>query len=202
MAVDFHALREPNYALTTLAIWLVEFAAFIPYAYIVSYGLHARIGQNLAYQLCVFLNVGAIPGRALPGILADKLGRFNIMSVTATGCAISTLALWYCSGTNKGAVVAYAVLYGFWSGAATSLTPVCISQVCRMEHYGKRNGTTFTLVSLGTLTGIPMAGAIQERQDGGFGGLIIFAGGLYLAAAGMFVIARGVAGGWGVRVRF
>ncbi|KAI9370214.1 monocarboxylate permease-like protein, Mch4 [Aspergillus egyptiacus] len=202
MAVDFRALRDINYALTTIAIWLVEFAAFIPYAYIVSYGLHAQIDQRIAYLLCVFLNVGAIPGRALPGILADRLGRFNVMSLTAIGCAVSTLALWYCSGTNQDAIVAYAVLYGFWSGAAISLTPVCISQVCQMEDYGKRNGTTFTLVSVGTLTGIPMAGAIQESQDGGFQGLIIFAGVLYLAAAVMFIVARGVAAGWGVRVRF
>ncbi|KAJ0420315.1 monocarboxylate permease-like protein, Mch4 [Aspergillus carlsbadensis] len=202
MAVDFRALRDPKYGLTTAAIWVVEFAVFIPYTYIVSYGLYAGIGTDVSYQLCIFLNVGAIPGRALPGILADRLGRFNIMIVTAIGCAISTLALWYCSGSNRGAVVAYAVLYGFWSGAAISLTPVCISQVCRMEDYGKRNGTTFTLVSLGTLTAIPMAGAIQESQGGGFSGLIIFAGVLYLAAAGVFVLARGVAGGWGFRVRF
>ncbi|KAL2863982.1 major facilitator superfamily domain-containing protein [Aspergillus lucknowensis] len=202
MAVDLKALRETNYALTALAVWLVEFAVFIPYGYIVSYGLYAGIWETVSYQLCIFLNVGAIPGRALPGILADKLGRFNIMSATAIGCAISTLALWYCSGTNGGAVIGYALLYGFWSGAAISLSLVCISQVCKMEDYGKRNGTTFTLVSLGTLTGIPMAGAIQESQGGGFDGLIIFAGVLYLAAAAMFVIARGVAGGWGMRVKF
>ncbi|KAL5336013.1 major facilitator superfamily domain-containing protein [Aspergillus crustosus] len=202
MAIDFRALRDVNYALTTAAVWLVEFAAFIPYAYIVSYGLHAGVEQALAYQLMIFLNVGAIPGRALPGMLADRLGRFNIMAITAIGCAVSTLALWYCSGTNEDAIIAYAVLYGFWSGAAISLTPVCISQVCKMEDYGKRNGTTFTLVSLGTLTGIPMAGAIQESQGGGFEGLIVFAGVLYLAAAAMFVVARGVAGGWGVGVRF
>ncbi|KAL4904121.1 hypothetical protein BDW74DRAFT_185784 [Aspergillus multicolor] len=202
MAVDFKALRDKGYGLTTAAIWLVEFAAFVPYAYIVSYGLYANMPQDLGYLLCVFLNVGAIPGRALPGILADKLGRFNVMSFTAIACGICTLALWYCSGTNQGAIIAYAVLYGFWSGAAISLTPVCISQVCKMEDYGKRNGTTFTLVSIGTLTGIPMAGAIQESQDGGFKGLIIFGGVLYLAAAVVFGIARGVVGGWGVKVRF
>jgi predicted MFS family arabinose efflux permease len=202
MAVDFGALRDGRYALRMAAIWLVEFAAFIPYVYLVSYGLHAGVGRDVSYQLCIFLNVGAIPGRALPGILADRLGRFNIMIVTAIGCAVSTLALWYCGGNTKGAVVAYAVLYGFWSGAAISLTPVCISQVCRMEDYGKRNGTMITLVSLGTLTGIPMAGAIQESEGGGFSGLIIFAGVLYLATAGAFLLARGVAGGWGVRVRF
>ncbi|KAL4757314.1 putative oxalate/formate antiporter [Aspergillus foveolatus] len=202
MAVDFKALRDKGYGLTTLAIWLVEFAAFIPYAYIVSYGLYANIPTDVAYLLCVFLNVGAIPGRALPGMLADKLGRFNVMSLTAIACGICTLALWYCSGMNEGAIVAYAVLYGFWSGAAISLTPVCISQVCKMEDYGKRNGTTFTLVSIGTLTGIPMAGAIQESQNGGFKGLIIFGGVIYLSAAAVFVLARGVVGGWGMKVRF
>ncbi|KAL4941791.1 hypothetical protein BDV06DRAFT_222781 [Aspergillus oleicola] len=201
-AIDFAALRDVNYALTTVAIWLVEFAAFIPYAYIVSYGLYANIPRDTAYLLCVFLNVGAIPGRALPGILADKVGRFNVMTLTAIACGVCTLALWYCSSTNEGAIIAYAVLYGFWSGAAISLTPVCISQVCKMEDYGKRNGTTFTLVSLGTLTGIPMAGAIQESEEGGFGGLIIFGGVLYLAAAAVFGVSRGVAAGWKVGVRF
>lgn len=61
---------------------------------------------------------------------ADKLGRFNIMIVTS--------------------VVCYAVLFGCWNGAAISLTPVCLSQVCRTEDYGKRAGT---ISSLGTLTG-------------------------------------------------
>jgi inosine-uridine nucleoside N-ribohydrolase len=70
-----------------------------------------------------------------------------------------------------------------------------------MRDYGKRNGTTFTLVSLGTLTGISMAGTIQETQEDELEGLIIFAGVLSLAAAAVFVLARGIAGEWGVGVR-
>ncbi|GMF78074.1 unnamed protein product [Aspergillus oryzae var. brunneus] len=202
MAIDLKALLEPKYALTTLAVWLVEFAVFIPYTYIVSYGLYAGLEQSMAYKLSVFLNAGAIPGRAFPGILADRMGRFNVMTTTAVICAICTLALWYKAGTNEGAIIAYAVLFGFWSGAAISLTPVCISQVCRTEDYGKRNGTTFTLVSVGTLIGIPLAGAIQESNGGEYWGLIIFGGVLYLASAVAFAVARGVAGGWGWKVKF
>lgn len=37
--------------------------------------------------------------------------------------------------------------FGFWSRAAISLAPVCISQGCTTEDYGKQNGTTFTIVS-------------------------------------------------------
>ncbi|KAH2450172.1 hypothetical protein KXW63_006947 [Aspergillus fumigatus] len=202
MAIDFNALREPKYAVTTLAVWLVEFAVFVPYTYISSYGLHAGMDPSLAYKLSVFLNVGAIPGRALPGVLADRVGRFNIMSLTALVCATLTLALWYIAGDNDGAIIAYATCFGFWSGAAISLTPVCISQVCRTEDYGKRNGTTFTLVSIGTLTAIPIAGAIQEYNNGEYWGLIVFGGVLYLASFVAFVIARGVAGGWQLNTKF
>ncbi|KAE8381733.1 major facilitator superfamily domain-containing protein [Aspergillus bertholletiae] len=202
MAIDLKALLEPKYALTTLAVWLVEFAVFIPYTYIVSYGLYAGLEQPMAYKLSVFLNAGAIPGRAFPGLVADRIGRFNVMALTAVICAICTLALWYKASTNEGAIMAYAVLFGFWSGAAISLTPVCISQVCRTEDYGKRNGTTFTLVSVGTLLGIPLAGAIQESNGGEYWGLIIFGGVLYLASAVAFAVARGVAAGWRWKVKF
>ncbi|KAA8650827.1 putative oxalate/formate antiporter [Aspergillus tanneri] len=202
MAIDLKALLDPKYALTTLAVWLVEFAVFVPYAYIVSYGLHVGMEPTLAYLLTVFLSAGAIPGRAFPGLLADRMGRFNVMSLTAIICAILTLALWYKAVSSSAAMIAYVVLFGFWSGAAISLTPVCISQVCRTEDIGKRNGTAFTLVSIGTLIGIPLAGAIQESNGGDYWGLIIFAGMLYLAASVAFVVARGVAGGWGWRVKF
>jgi predicted MFS family arabinose efflux permease len=113
-----------------------------------------------------------------------------------------TLALWLKSGDNLAALVCYAVLFGFWSGAAISLTPVCISQVCATQDYGKRNGTTFTIVSIGTLTGIPVAGAIQQRDGGDYGDLIIFGGVLYLAAAMAFAIARGVCCGWSFKTIF
>ena len=201
-AVDFKALREPNYALITLAVWLVEFSVFVPYTYLGSYSLHAGLGQSMSYQICIFLNAGAIPGRMLPGLLADYMGRFNVMAMTAIVCSVCTLALWYNAGSNEGAVIAYSVLFGFWSGAAISLTPVCISQVCRTEDYGKRSGTTFTLVSFGTLTALPIAGAIQEYNGGEYWGLIIFGGVSYLASAVAFIVARGVAGGWGLKVKY
>lgn len=201
-AIDFKALREPNYALTALAVWLVEFAVFVPYTYLGSYSLYVGLGQSMSYKICIFLNVGAIPGRVLPGVFADRLGRFNVMATTAVICGICTLALWYSAGSNETAIISYSVLFGFWSGAAIGLTPVCISQVCRTEDYGKRNGTTFTLVSFGTLTAIPIAGAIQESNEGAYWGLIIFGGILYLTSAFAFMAARGVAGGWGLTVKF
>lgn len=201
-SIDFRALKDPKYASTTAAVFLVEFAVFIPITYIASYAVHSGVGDTISYLLIVFLNLGAIPGRFLPGLIADRIGRFNVMVLTSVICAILTLALWLKAGDNLAAIICYAVFFGFWSGAAISLTPVCISQVCATEDIGKRTGTTFTISSIGTLTGIPIAGAIQQRDGEGYGGLIVFGGVLYLAAAIAFALARVVCRGWLLRSKF
>ncbi|PYH97920.1 MFS general substrate transporter [Aspergillus ellipticus CBS 707.79] len=202
MFLDFRTLMDAKYATTTAAIFLVEFAVFVPSTYLSSYAVHVGLSNEISYLVLVFLNSGLIPGRLLPGLAADRLGRFNTMVLTSLVCSILTLALWYKSGSSLGAIVGYAVLFGFWSGAAMSLSPVCISQICTTEDYGKRMGTTYTIASIGILTGIPIAGAIQQRDHGEYGGLIIFAGVLYLAAAVAFAVARGICRGWSWKTRF
>ncbi|KAJ6089858.1 hypothetical protein N7467_005074 [Penicillium canescens] len=201
-SVDFRALRDVKYASTTAAVFLVEFAVFIPITYIASYAISVGVDDTMSYLLIPFLNVGAIPGRFLPGLVADRVGRFNVMALTSLLCSILTLALWMKAGDDLTAIICYAVFFGFWSGAAISLTPVCISQVCATDDYGKRTGTTFTISSIGTLVGIPIAGAILERDSGGYGDLIVFGGVLYLAATVAFVVARGICAGWSLDVKF
>lgn len=199
--IDILALRDPPYAATTAAIFLVEFAVFIPYTFLVDQALDAGMKQELAYALIPILNAAAIPGRLLPGYIADRYGRLNTMTVTAVVCCLLTFLLWLIGSSSHAAIIAYTVLFGFWSGAAISLTPVCIQQVCKTEDIGKRTGTTFTISSFGTLIGIPIAGAILgtgPRQD--YDGLIILAGASYVAASAAFVVARGLTGGWGLRV--
>ncbi|KAI1438108.1 major facilitator superfamily domain-containing protein [Xylaria sp. CBS 124048] len=201
-SIDLKALTDPPFASTALATFLIEFAVFIPYTYICSYGVHAGLDRSTAYLLNVLLNAGAVPGRALPGYIADRFGSFNVMCTTALACVATILALWFTAGTNKAQVIAFAPLFGFWSGAAISLTPVCIGQVCQTEDYGKRSGTAFFLASFGVLTGVPIAGAILERDNGSYHGLIIFAGVLYVVALFGFIVARGISTGWRVMVHF
>ncbi|KAI2631235.1 major facilitator superfamily domain-containing protein [Xylaria nigripes] len=201
-SIDLKALAEPAFATTALATFLIEFAVFIPYTYICSFGLQAGLDRSTAYLLNVLLNAGAVPGRALPGYIADRFGSFNVMCTTALACVATILALWYTTGMNRAQVIAFAPLFGFWSGAAISLTPVCIGQVCKTEDYGKRSGTAFFLASFGVLTGVPIAGAILQMNGGSYHGLIIFTGVLYLSALIAFVVARGVSSGWRLIVNF
>lgn len=205
-SLDFKALSDIKYATASLGVFLVEFAIFVPITYITSYALDAGFDEQMAYSVLIFLNLGAIFGRFLPGLVADRLGRFNVMTVNCLMCALFTLILWLCGAlldpSNLGIVISYAVIFGFFSGAAISVAPVCISQVCDIQDYGKRVGTTWTLVSVGTLIAIPIAGAIQQRNNGAYYGLIAFGGVLYFVSTVAFAVSRGVCKGWALWTKF
>lgn len=199
-SMDLKALKDTNFAITTIATFLIEFAVFIPYTFVCSYGIYAGMSPRNAYLLNVYVNAGAVPGRALPGYAADRFGVFNTMCVTALACTVFILALWQTAYGDETQIVVFSVLFGFFSGAAISLTPVCVGQVSRVEDLGKRNGTAFFIASFGTLVGVPIAASVLEADGGDYRGLIVFGGAFYLAASLAFCIARGVAGGWKMRV--
>ncbi|KAG8406329.1 hypothetical protein J3459_017512 [Metarhizium acridum] len=200
--MDFGALLDLRYALATLAIFLAELAVFIPYTYISSYALHVGFEAHTALLMNSLLNVGAIPGRALPGFVADRFGAFNSFSVTAAACATIIFSLWYAAAGGRMAVISFTVLFGFWSGATIALTPVCVSRVCRIEDYGKRSGTTYLVASVGVLVGAPVAGGIIKASGGSYCGIMVFSGAIYAASAATLYWARGVAAGWGPKVIF
>lgn len=195
-AIDLKAFKDVRFVLACLGTFMIEWGIFVPINYITSYALSQGVGTNLAYNIVAFLNVGSIFGRFLPGYMADRFGRYNVMVITATATGIFCLALWIPAGDNVAAIIAFAVLFGFWSGTGICLTPVCISQICRTEDYGKRYGTCYFVVSFGVLTGLPIAGEIVNRQNGSYTGLIAFSGATYLCGAVFFLAARIVGAGW------
>jgi MFS family permease len=161
---------------------------------------------SLAYQLMSILNGLSVLGRLAPGYAADKLGRFNIMILTTAMSTVLTLGLWVSCAQSQAAIVSYAALFGLSSGSAISLTPVCVAQITRTEDFGKRFGTTYTMVGLGVLVSIPIAGRLVEVQPsdgvGGYRALILFCGLMQAVAFLCFVLARGLRTQWRVRVLY
>ncbi|KAK1979362.1 hypothetical protein LZ30DRAFT_783515 [Colletotrichum cereale] len=89
-----------------------------------------------------------------------------------------------------GLLTAFAVVFGFFSGGNVSLAPVCIGQLCTIESYGRYYAAANVLVSINTLTGIPIAGALFERSQGSFRNLIIVTIVSYSASFVCLVIAK------------
>ncbi len=199
---DFRIFRDPVFALTTLGVFFVEWGLFVPLSYLVSYALKSGVDQHFSYQLIAILNVGSCFGRWLPGYVADRIGRFNAMCLTIFLCLVSTLALWLPANGSVAIIIVYAIIFGFASGSGISLTPVCVGQLCKVENYGRYYATCYTLVSFGSLTGIPIAGQLITAAGGKYWGVILFTGGAYAASTITFVLARGIGGGWKIGTKY
>lgn len=206
---DFRIFRDPTFSLVTLAVFFVEWGLFIPISYLTTFALRIGISQSFSYQLIAIFNAGSCFGRWLPGLVADRIGRFNAMILTTVLCWVGVFAFWIPSEvlseslTNSHTAtvalcIVFSVVFGFGSGSGISLIPVCVGQLCRTEEYGRYYATCYTLVSFATLTGIPIAGQIIAITEGGrYWGLIVFAGLNYLISTVVFVVAKGQKTGYG-----
>ncbi|KAJ5834259.1 hypothetical protein N7447_000285 [Penicillium robsamsonii] len=201
--VDFRVLREIPFTLTTAAIVFADIGALIPVTYLTSYARANSMGIEQAYSLMSILNAASVLGRLMPAYAADRYGRFNAMVVTTAISAILTISLWLKSGSNHAAIISYTALFGFWSGSAIGLSPVCVAQISKTVDFGKRYGTAYAFVSVGVLVSLPIAGQILKAQthEGKeeYWGLIVFCGVAYGLSAAFFALARGSQTGWKVK---
>ncbi|KAF7586517.1 hypothetical protein BBP40_008762 [Aspergillus hancockii] len=163
--VDLHSLGEANFTMTSIAVAAAEVGLMVVITYLPSYAKSHGVPDPLSYQLMCIFSVASIPGRVIPGLIADRLGRFNAMIVTAAVCTVLILALWLNAYESEAAILGFAAFFGFWAGPAIALSPVCVAQISRTEDYGKRYGTTTTFLSICLLVTLPQAGEIQKAQN-------------------------------------
>jgi MFS family permease len=202
LALNWRGFQDMRFVLTMSAIFILDWAVLVPPAYITMYAASKKL-DTISQHILAILNAASIFGRGLPGPVADKMGRFNVMIVCSAICTISLFGLWLNLGSNVPGLIVFAIIYGFFSGSAYSLTPVCVSQLCRTEDYASRYGTAYGVVSLATLAGVPLSGTILDAGKGeNYDALILFCGATYAVSTVLFVVARGVSHGWGLRTKF
>jgi len=131
------------------------------------------------------------------------------MIITASSCLIVVLAFWLPAGhaitggeVTQPMLITFAVLFGFFSGSNISLTPICVGQLCQTQEYGRYYATVYTIVAVGSLTGLPIAGAVLSATGGEFWGVIVFCGMCYVFAFGAFAAARVRKCGWSLTAKW
>ncbi|KAH7035556.1 major facilitator superfamily domain-containing protein [Microdochium trichocladiopsis] len=221
---DWSLFKDSKYLLCCLGLWFMEWGIFIPLTFIVSYAADHKASSSSsshndtagpAYTLLALLNVGSFFGRFLPGFLADKVGRFNVIVVTNGLCAATILGLWLPvawvpAGPGADALlIVFVIVFGFMSGSNLGLFPVCIGQLCEARDYGRFYSTALMLGSFGTLTSVPIGGALLSVGGGGgaaseqgWNALIVFAALSYFIAMSCFLAARVLATSWRVKEVF
>lgn len=173
MLVEVAAFKEPPYAIFCAAMFFAYVGFFIPIFYIQPYAVDARVmSTELAVHLVPILNAASVPGRIIPGILARK---GNPVAVLFGAGAVSGVLCFAWIGIHQtGGIVAFAVLYGFFSGAFVALPAVVLTVLTpNPSMLGTRMGMCSTVCSLGSLCGAPVAGALLS-DTGGYLALQLF----------------------------
>lgn len=185
---------------TTCAVFMFYWGMFCVMTFITIVANARGMSLQLAQYLVSILNAGSIFGRTIPGIIGDKLGRFNVMIVFCTITCIFMLGLWI-PGTSNAAQIVFSLMFGFSSGAAIGLTPALIAQISPIREIGVRVGTVFAAGSIGALTGSPIAGALISRDHGKFLYMMLFGGCTCIVGVAFFIAARISLGGVSLKKR-
>ena len=153
------------------------------------------MSSYLAVCLVPILNGASFFGRTIPNYIADKVGRFNVMIIMTTLSAILVLALWLPARGN-GAIIPFAALFGFSSGAIIGLGPVLIVAISPVKEIGYRMGVVLVFAAIGTLTSPPIGGAIAAADNGGYDFTCLFSGVSFILGAIGLTILRIKIAGW------
>lgn len=136
---DCRIFQNVTFCLTTAGTFFIEWALFVPLSYISSYALARGIDPTFSYQILAILNAGSFFGRWAPGVLADRLGRFNMMIATVFLCMVSVLGLWLtCAGSSDlvPQLIIFTLIFGFASGSNISLGTVFLIPLLLPQNRG------------------------------------------------------------------
>jgi MFS family permease len=108
--------KQPSLQLLCLAMFITYFGMFSPFFYTTSYAVHEGFSENLSFYTVSIINGASFFGRILPGILADKYGKFNCCIVASLSSGIA--ALCWTQVTSVPGLVIWSAAYGFSSGVS------------------------------------------------------------------------------------
>jgi hypothetical protein len=122
------------------------------------------------------------------GIAADKVGKYNVFVVACGTTGIFTLALWI-PASGDSALIAFTVIFGFFSGAYVSLLGGLAAQISPIHEIGYRTGLVFLVASVPGLVTNPIAGAIVSNT-GSYTGLKAFSGAFIVVGTCVILATR------------
>jgi len=172
--VDTGAFKERPFQLYCAAIFFNNLVFFNAPYYLQSYALaHGMAASGLAHYLVAILNACTIPGRIAPSFVADRVGALDTY-IAVLACTCLSLLYWVSVSTPAGNV-AFAVLYGLFSGGVVSLATVVVTNITPdLSRLGTRLGMVSVLKGVGSLLGPPLSGAMLDAT-GGYLGVQLFA---------------------------
>lgn len=181
-----------HFVVFTLAITFSEVFLMTAMTYYGSYAQFVGNSEDTSYLLITLMNATGVIARAAAGFASDKVGKFNLMMGMLFFASLFCLIVWLPFGHHTGGLYAFSVLFGMASTAVLSLSPLCVSQISRVEDFGKKYSTCCFIEALGVLIGIPISGLFigDHGTAKQYDNYIIFTSVLGFVGVFLWVISR------------
>jgi MFS family permease len=187
--INWGNLVDPVFATWLAAVFLTLLCLYMPFFYVEQYALSIGADADLAFYMLIIMNAGSVPGRVLPGMVADKTGTLAIMIPAVLLSGVIMLA--WISVKTQGSLIAASFFFGLTSGAVQAVLPSTVVFLRpNLSELGTNLGMTLFSAGIGLLVGAPVAGAILDHQSGEsgvvfwgaftFSGVAVILGGLLL----------------------
>ncbi|KAK4950786.1 hypothetical protein LTR10_010779 [Elasticomyces elasticus] len=174
---DLSALTKPPFLLLC--------AGLIPLFYVATYAVSIGFSTNLAFYLVSIVNGASLFGRILPGIVADRFGRFNMLAISMFAAAIVTFC--WTAATSVAGLVVWTIAFGFTSGALLSLQFACSTTLAGSSSMATVIGTVMGATSIATLVSTPIAGELIKH---GYIAPSMFCGAMLLVGGCLITLSR------------
>lgn len=164
---DFSSMKNPILILLSSGLFLIYLGLFTPFFFITSWTESLGLDSNFAFYTISIINGASLFGRILPGIVADRVGPYNIaiLAAIASGLVCTCLT----KATTVAGISVLSLAYGFSSGvslcsvycrslsqiyvlnasqAIISLQGVCASKLVPPSQFGVAMGSVMTFLSV------------------------------------------------------
>ncbi|KAJ5151708.1 hypothetical protein N7492_010003 [Penicillium capsulatum] len=178
--------RKPSLQLLCLAMFFIYFGMFAPFFFTTSYAVKKGFSTSLAFYTVSIVNGTSFFGRVLPGIVADRLGKFNCCIISTIFAGI--IALCWSTVDSVAGLVIWSAAYGFGSGGILSLQQACAAQVATPSTLGLAIGSVSGATALSAMASVPISGALAEKH--GYLSLSLYSGISMLCGAVLLTMAR------------
>lgn len=175
------AFKNPQFLGVVCATACMMLGLFLPLFYLPTFAVAHGMSTELASYIISILNAASFFGRVIPGVLGDKLGRYNAFIAAAISSGILLLCMQWLN--SNASIIVFSALYGFCSGAIVSGMSVVLAQVPKdPREIGTYMGMGMAAVSIAALVGPPIDGAFTTHYHGfhqvaTFSGIMVLAGG-------------------------
>ncbi|KAK3657996.1 hypothetical protein LTR22_009048 [Elasticomyces elasticus] len=182
---DLSALTKAPFILLCAGLFVGMFGFFIPLFYVATYAVSIGFSTNLAFYLVSIVNGASLFGRILPGIVADRFGRFNMLAISMF--AASIVAFCWTAATSVAGLVVWTLAFGFTSGALLSLQLACSTTLAGSSSMATVIGTVMGATSIATLVSTPIAGELIKH---GYIAPSMFCGAMLMVGGCLITLSR------------